>query len=210
MDITPEIQEAIDAAVEAATTGLKSKNTELLGELKKARKAGEITPEQLESVEAERDKLQADLSKIQKDYKKATTDLETANKSLESESGFTKNLLVENGLIAELIKNDVNNPALQKAAIALLKGNVKVEVDGDTRVAKYGDKPMADAIKEWASSDEGKNFVTAPANSGGGAQGGAGKVDTKAAMALNPVERMAAGRPQIVTSAPNTQQPATR
>ncbi|MDP1930606.1 MAG: hypothetical protein Q8L60_04015 [Gammaproteobacteria bacterium] len=42
-EITPEIKALIEAAVEEATTGLK-----------KARKAGEITPEQLAEVESER------------------------------------------------------------------------------------------------------------------------------------------------------------
>jgi hypothetical protein len=37
-----------------------------------------------------------------------------------------------------------------------------------------GDKPLVDAVAEWASSDEGKHFISAPANSGGGAAGGNG------------------------------------
>lgn len=174
MEITPEIQEAIDAAVEAATTGLKSKNTELLGELKKARKAGEITPEQLAEVEEQRDKLQSDLATAHKELKKANATVEQSTKALQTESAFTQNLLIENGLTAELTKNQITNPALLKAAIALHKSNIKVEADGDNRVAKYGDKAMADAIKEWAASDDGKHFVTAPSNNGGGATGGNG------------------------------------
>lgn len=175
IEITPEMQEAIDAAVEAATTGLKNKNTELLSELKKARKAGEITPEQLAEVEAERDKIASDLAKAHKDLKAANTSAEKATKALEAESGFTKSLLIENGLTSELTKAGVTNPALLKAAQALLRNGVEIAVDGDKRLAKVGDKDLAAHVKEWAASDEGKHFVAAQTNTGGGAGGGTGK-----------------------------------
>ena len=44
MDITPELQAAIDAAVETATSGLKTKNQELLDKNKKLMKGQEIDP----------------------------------------------------------------------------------------------------------------------------------------------------------------------
>jgi hypothetical protein len=56
----------------------------------------------------------------------------------------------------------------------MLKENVQIVVEGDARVAKIGDKALSDFVKEWAAGDEGKHFVQAPANSGGGATGGNG------------------------------------
>jgi hypothetical protein len=41
-------------------------------------------------------------------------------------------------------------------------------------VALLDGKPLADGLTTWAQSDHGKHFVSAPANSGGGAQGGGG------------------------------------
>lgn len=172
---SPEVKAAIKAAVDEATEGLANKNKELLGELKQARKGQEIKPEQLEALEAERDEAQEALKQSQKELKKAQADLKTASESLEGESNFTKSLLIDNGLTSELTKAGVTNPALLKAAVALHKGSVTIEADGDSRVAKVGDKSLSDHLKEWAGSDEGKNFVSAQNNSGGGANGGGGE-----------------------------------
>lgn len=180
---TPEAKAALAtataAAVEEATSGLKAKNTELLAELKKARKSAEITPEQLSEVEAERDKLQGDLQAANKATKDAVKVSDAATKALEQETGFTQKLLIDNGLVGELTKNGVTNAAHLKAAQAMLRAGVQIVVDGESRVAKFGDKALSDYVKEWAGSDEGKHFVAAPANSGGGAQGGGGKIQGK-------------------------------
>ena len=174
MEITPEIQAAIDAAVESATTGLKAKNDQLLAEKKKLQKAADITPEMLADVEADRDRLQTDLATIQKDHKKLKADFEGAQNALKSESGFTQKMLIENGLSSELMKNGITNPVHLKAAQAMLRDGVQVVIDGENRTAKVGEKSLSDHVKEWAASDEGKHFVAAPGNSGGGATGGNG------------------------------------
>lgn len=198
-EVTNEIRAMIDAAVEEATTGLVTKNKELLAEVKKARKAGEVTPEQLADVERERDQAQADLAKAQKDLKAASTNTEKLQKSLESESAFTQNLLVDNGLVAELTKHGVTNPVHIKAAQALLRSGVQIVADGDKRIAKVGDKDLASHVKEWAAGDEGKHFVTAPANGGGGASGGSGKGAGKTMTRAEYDTKNAAGDPSIPT-----------
>ncbi len=45
MDITPEIQALIDAAVDSAKTGLQAKNQELIDKNKKLMKGQEIDPQ---------------------------------------------------------------------------------------------------------------------------------------------------------------------
>lgn len=69
-----------------------------------------------------------------------------------------------------------------KAAQAMLRSNVQIEIDGDNRVAKFGDKALSEAIKEWAASDEGKHFVSATVNGGGGGTGGTGGTGDKSTM----------------------------
>ena len=174
----PEVQKAIKAAVADAVTEatkpLADKNKELLTELKTARKNQEITPEALEAVEAERDKFKAERDVAVKAAKTANETAEKAVKGLESESGFTTSLLVDNGLNAELIKAGVDNPVLLKAVKSMLKGLVTIETEGDKRVAKVGDKTLSEHIETWAKSDEGKNFVSASHNSGGGSNGDGG------------------------------------
>jgi hypothetical protein len=57
------------------------------------------------------------------------------------------------------------------AAKALLKGQAIIKADNGEYQALIGDKPITDAIKEWASGEQGKHFVLADSNSGGGAGG---------------------------------------
>jgi hypothetical protein len=182
----------LDAAVEKATgdvQGLKDKIEELIGDNKKlkdqVRRAGEIKPEDLAAVEKERDDLQAKLAEQTKAAKEAATRAEKAEKALTAEQTFTHKLVAENGVVAELTKAGVTDPAYLEAAKALHLSQVKVVTEGENRTAMYGDKPLADAIKEWAGGDVGKKFVAAPVNGGGGAggsngQGGGGKTATRA------------------------------
>jgi hypothetical protein len=174
-----EFKDAVKAAVDEATAGLVAKRDELLTEVKTLRKGKAIDPADLEKLETEIDSLKGELTKAQKVAQKATKEAETATKALESEQGAVRNLLVENGLTDALTKSGVTNPAHLKAAKALLASGVKLEQDGDSRIAKIGDKSLADAIKEWAGGDEGKHFVAAPINGGGGASGSKGGATSK-------------------------------
>lgn len=63
-------------------------------------------------------------------------------------------------------------PELRKAAKALLRADIEVEVDDSTkqRVAYLGALPLDQAVKAWAEGDEGKVFVL-DGNSGGGSPG---------------------------------------
>jgi hypothetical protein len=175
----PEVKEAIKLAVQEATEGLAQKNKELLGELKTARKSLEIKPEDLDKVERERDELAEKLANTDKLYKETLKTTEKIKQQYEQESKFTHGLLVDNGLNDVLVKNGVSNPAMLKAVKSMLASQVKIEAEGESRVAKIGDKALADFVSEWSKSDEGKFFVTANNNTGGGAQGGSGSNSAK-------------------------------
>ena len=192
MEIT-EIQAAIDAAVEAATSGLKTKNQELLDKNKKLMKGQEIDPQTVTDLEAQIDKLQADLSTSQKAGKDATKTLETLQGQLKAETGFTQKLLIDNGLTDELVKAGVA-PQFLTATKALFAGQAQVVAEGETRVAKIGDKSVSDFVKEWAASDDGKHFIKAPENSGGGSQGSGNGTNNQ--IPLTSVQKIAAGLAQ--------------
>ena len=170
---SPEVTAAIKAAVDEAITGLKNKNTELLGELKKARKDSAIDPDDYNRLKDEKAELETKLDETTKLLKVEHLNGEKVKKAYEAETGFTSQLLIDNGLSDALNAVGVK-PELAKAAKALFKGSAAVKSEGDTRVALIGDKSIADFVKEWSASDEGKHFVLAPHNSGGGAAGGAG------------------------------------
>ena len=169
-----EFKDAVQAAVDSATEGLATKNRELLGEVKKLKRGVEIDPAEFEALESQIDTLKAELTKAQREAKTFAKQAEDSTKALESESGFTRSLLIEQGLTAELVSAGVKNPAHLKAALAMLKSDAQVVQDGDRRVAKIGDKAIKDYVKEWAAGDDGKHFITADQNSGGGASGGGG------------------------------------
>jgi hypothetical protein len=171
-EVKKAIKDAVEAAVTEATVGLQAKNTELLGKLKKATKDAQIDPAEHQALQAELDATTAKLTEANKAVKLATTESEKIKKAYENESKVAHNLLVENGLSVALLEAGVKNPAYQKAAKAMLAGQVVLTADGENRIAKVGDKPLAEFIKSWAVSDEGKAFVDAPANGGGGASGG--------------------------------------
>ena len=173
-DTKKAVKEAIESAVAEATEGLKAKNAELLGKLKKATKDAAIDPAEYQAVQAELEQTQAKLAEAQKIAKTAAKEAESAKKALEGEAGFVSKLLVDNGLNDALLKAGVK-PEMTKAVKALLSGQVSIKIDGDKRDAVIGDKSLSDFVSEWAKSDEGKHFVAAPANQGGGAPGGAGK-----------------------------------
>lgn len=171
MEFTAEQKAAIDAMIEEATAGLVAKNQQLLAEKKKLQKNAEIDPQTVVELEAQVEKLQGDLTASQKAAKEATKAAETAANQLKAESGFTQKLLIDNGLTDALVKAGVAAPYIN-AAKSMFAGQAKIEAEGENRVAKIGDKALQDFVKEWAGSDEGKFFIQAPQNGGGGSQGG--------------------------------------
>ncbi len=170
----PEVQAAIQAAVDAAVAPLIAKRDELLGEVKSLRKGKQIAPEDVEKLEERIETLQGELNKANGELKTAKKTADEATKALQSESGFTQKLLVENGLTEAFMKAGVTD----QDYIDLLKSKhaalAKVVVDGDTRKVMFGDKDMDTYLSEWKGSEAAKKFIAAPANGGGGSQGGGG------------------------------------
>ena len=186
MEITPEIQAIIDAEKSA----LQAKNQELIDKNKKLMKGQEIDPQTVVDLEAQIDKLQSDLAVSQKSAKESVKTLETLQGQLKAETGFTQKLLIDNGLTDELVKNGVA-PQFLPAVKAMFAGQAQIVAEGDTRTAKIGDKSVSDFVKEWAASDDGKHFVKAPENGGGGSQGSGN--GTTQQIPLTSVQKIAAG-----------------
>jgi hypothetical protein len=191
---TPEEKAALEAAIESATAGLVAKNKELITELRTARKDHAIDPAVVAALEAKLDSQAAELAVAHKATKDAVKAADAATKALEAEAGFTQRLLIDNGLVSALTKHGVTNPVHLKAAQAMLREGVTIVVDGDSRVAKFGDKLLDPYVGEWTAGDEGKHFVMAANNSGGGATGGGARQATADIMKLAPVDRMTAAR----------------
>lgn len=170
-----KIKADADAKLDSEVSGLKTKVEELIASNKKLKKGQEIDPAEVERLEAQLDEARGKLKEAEKAAKDATKAAETATKALEVEQGVTHRELGRNGATKALIDAGVSDPAYIEAALAMHMPNIKIVADGENRSALYGDKPLADAIKEWAAGDVGKKFVSAPNNSGGGAGGGGGQ-----------------------------------
>lgn len=148
-----------------------AKNDELLAEAK----AAKARVREFEAAEAER---KADLAKREEDearqkgeWTKIEEGYKTKLSEREGEGLLWKSKYFEReldlGLTGALDAINVK-PELRKAAMALLRNSADIDEDGNVTL---GDKPLGDAIKEWAKSDEGKAFI-ANGSSGGGANGG--------------------------------------
>ncbi len=194
-EIKAAVKELIDAAVTEATEGLKAKNSELLGKIKKLQKDSAIDPAEYSALQTELEQTKEKLAEATKQLKAVTSDSEKTKKALESEKAAVEKLIVDNGLNDAILKAGVK-PEMSKAVKALLASQVVLKADGDTRTAVIGDKPLNDAVLEWAKSDEGKHFVAAAASSGTGATGGKPGADGAKVMMraefdkLDPAKRM--------------------
>ena len=176
------VQALIDAAVtaavdtaneehEAATAGLKAKTKELLGKLRKAESGEAGDPAEVARLEDELQKSQKALKDAEKSFGALTKEKEALAAERDKEAGFSKSLLVGNGLTDALVAAGVKKELLP-ATKALLKDQVTIKEDGDNRLVMVGDKSLGDFVKEWSQGDEGKHYVAAGENGGGGSGGG--------------------------------------
>lgn len=163
-----ELTDALSAQAET-NNGLKADLTKAKAEL---RKGQTIDPNEYNALQTENEALKTKLNEADKAVKSVIGERDKLAKTLETESAVTINMQRERDLTEGLAGINVTNPINLKAAKAMLAASVQVVTDGDKRITKVGDKTLAEHLKEWAASDEGKHFVAAPNNNGGGGQGG--------------------------------------
>lgn len=166
-----DVQAQIDELI-AANEALQKKNRQLLGEAKaaKARAKGvEIDPEEHAALQQEIEALRENLTKVQK---ASAGELEKLTKALTEKDGAIQSYLIDNGLADAMLKANVR-PEMMPAVKAMLRQQTSIKAEGSEYQALMGEKPLSEAVIEWAQSDAGKPFVIAPDNSGGGAAGGA-------------------------------------
>ena len=134
-------------AAKQEAASLKAK----IAELEKGAPDTAATQAKIASYEAQIEQIKAQASEWQGKYTGVTRD-QSLSQALQT-AGIT-------------------NPTFQKAATAMLAGQVKLGDDGTAYVeTAMGPKVLGDYVKSWAAS-EGKDFVSPP--SGGGARGGNG------------------------------------
>lgn len=174
------IEALMSAKVEEETSGLKAKNNELLGKLKKSKETTDGLQSQFDELreaidakEAEAAAKDGDIEKIRSQMTaKHETAMEAVQKQLAAEQAVNRKLLVDNGLTSALTEAGVKTEYLP-AVRALIQSSTDIELvdlDGQ-RSAQIGGENLKDYVTAWAQTDQGKAFVAAPDNSGGGANG---------------------------------------
>lgn len=190
----PDTKAAIAELIAEATEPLQAHAKKLLGELKQAKKGAQVDPADVERLESELEKANAQIAEANKQLKAVSKTADDATKALQAEQSHTQRLLIDNGLAEALAGAGVKDPLLLKAASAMLRETHKpiVSADGEKRVAMVGEKSLSDFVKEWAGGDEGKAFIAAPANTGGGAAGGSNQNHNTGNLGGTPADRAAA------------------
>lgn len=170
---------------EEEVAGLKTKNADLLGKLKKKDdgEGGKVA-----ELESKIDDLTEQLAKTTRDSEKVRKALEKERDDFKAlaanEQTAVSRLVLDNGLTEALTKAGVRKELLP-AARALLKeqGILSVKSDGDVRKAvaklakdgKEEELTLEDYItKHFVASESGKAFIPASGNSGAGAGGNGG------------------------------------
>ncbi len=157
--------ESLQARLDALE-GMKGKAVEESKTEREKRKAAEAKLAEFEAREAEaEEQRKKDAGKFDELKAKLATETDAKVKAAQARAdALQRDVALKDAMSAAEI-----GPIYQKAVMAVFTGQAKV--DGDNVL--IGDKPVVEAIKEWAGTDEGKAFVLNN-NTGGGASGGAG------------------------------------
>lgn len=157
-----ELKEKLEAT-ERSNNGLKAD----LAKAKAKARGADIDPDEYAKLQSENEDLKFNFTKAQKDLAKQTDTLTSQLK--EKDSALTQ-YLIDSQLTDSLSKVGVL-PQFMDATKSLLKSQATIRNDNGSYQALMGEKSISDAVKEWAVSDNGKYFVKAPDNTGGGSSG---------------------------------------
>ena len=177
--------EAVEAEIaadkEAEVEGLKRKNAELI---RKAKEARDGDGGKVAELEARIEELTEAWGADKKAAAKLAQERDSYKAAADAERVAVSKLILEGGLTEALTKAGVRKELLP-AARALLRerGALTVKVEGDARKAvasKDGKELDLEAfVTDFIGSDEGKAYIPAGLNSGGGAQAGNGGAAAK-------------------------------
>lgn len=157
-----ELKEKLEAT-ERSNNGLKAD----LAKAKAKARGADIDPDEYAKLQTENEDLKFNFTKAQKDLAKQTDTLTSQLK--EKDSALTQ-YLIDSQLTDSLSKVGVL-PQFMDATKSLLKSQATIRNDNGSYQALMGEKSISDAVKEWAVSENGKYFVKAPDNTGGGSSG---------------------------------------
>ncbi len=185
-----QLDEAIEKAVDKATkkvgedlAKISTKNTDLMGELKKARKRTkafeDLDPDEvrlaIENAKRGEQKALEDKGDYEKALKLANENhaktVKELTEKLDVSTSGEKTLRVRTAV--DLAMDEIKVATHFKPAVrALMEGDISIVEQDGKPVAVVGDKSVSDHFKAWAETDDGKHYVGDGGQGGGGAGGG--------------------------------------
>ncbi len=175
MELTEEeLAAKIKKSVEEATSGLVTKNTELIGtqqSLKDKLKVfdginlADISAMTTELAKLKEANLSDDERRQQSDAASATALADTQKELVDSKTTIST-MSKDYAVAIALTEAGSINEGMGEAVNGLLKGKVTMSEEG---IPMIGDKKVGDFVNEW-KKEEGKMFFV-PTNAGGGAKG---------------------------------------
>lgn len=172
-DDNDKIDPAAHAALAAAHERLKKDAKADRDALKELREQVAAIQKEKDDAEHEAANKSGDVEKVKKQLEdRHAVALKAETDRADKAEAQVRKLVVEGNLSAALDEVRIK-PDLKRAATAmLLREGIELEEDDDGNPAPVkGGLPLAQAIKLWAESDEGKAFIL-EGNAGGGAGGG--------------------------------------
>lgn len=166
----PKDKEIVDGLIADATTRLQTKNSELIGELRKARE-GKVDPALVEKLERELEASQTALEDATKLVKKHEGDVKKATERADTSDKRVNTLLSSTALKSAMTEHKIA-PHFHDAVEAMFGPKATIKVTDGVESVMIGDKSVGDALKDFAGSDTGKHYVAAGINGGGGSDGG--------------------------------------
>lgn len=124
------------------------------------------------------DKDKPDPAKIKAEIEKRyQAQLDELTQGLSKKDAQVRQLVIDNGLTAALVKNKVVNPSFQKAAKKLLADQIQIKEGEDGSIAAtvetdLGEIGLDQFVHNWTEGEEGRYFVEG--NTGSGAPGSKG------------------------------------
>lgn len=156
-----DLEDKLNKALESIQK-LEAKNKELITEKQKANDAADAAAAEADQAAEDKARADNDLKALEEKLTaKHTRELAKITKDYEAAQGQLSTLLIDNAISQALDGHNVL-PQFKKAVTSMIKSEAKL--DGGEAFA--GNLPLVDYIKDFVSSEDGKHFVAAPANSG--------------------------------------------
>lgn len=175
----------METKIGEATTSLTNSNDGLKADItklkKKVKEKEDIDIEEVNKLKTEnkalKEKKEGEETDVQKQLRVMKEQMEEERKknakTIEFLDNHNKTLLVDDEITKSLLAAKVKD-SLMNAARLIIKADVSIVEEEGKRVARIGDKTVAEHVAAWAETDEGKNFILAPKNGGGGGGQGSG------------------------------------